>query len=71
VSEPQRPVAGPGHGITLSRATKVWALVGLNSFGGPAGQIAVMHRLVVEQRRWSRSPPRRSSASSSSTSPSR
>jgi chromate transporter len=30
----------------------VWAQVGLNSFGGPAGQIAVMHRMLVDQRRW-------------------
>jgi chromate transporter len=30
----------------------VWAEVGLNSFGGPAGQIAVMHRAVVDERRW-------------------
>jgi chromate transporter len=26
--------------------------VALNSFGGPAGQIAVMHRIFVEERRW-------------------
>jgi chromate transporter len=38
--------------IGLAQATRVWAQVGLNSFGGPAGQIAVMHRIVVEQRRW-------------------
>jgi len=30
----------------------VWAYVGLNSFGGPAGQISVMHREFVEQRGW-------------------
>lgn len=35
------------HGIGFAQAAKVWALVGLNSFGGPAGQIAVMHRMVV------------------------
>jgi len=40
------------HGIGLGEATRVWALVGLNSFGGPAGQIAVMHRMLVEERRW-------------------
>jgi len=40
------------HGIGLREATRVWALVGLNSFGGPAGQIAVMHRMLVEERRW-------------------
>lgn len=38
--------------VTLAEATRVWAYVGVNSFGGPAGQIAVMHREVVEKRRW-------------------
>lgn len=42
----------PGHGIGLGEATRVWGLVALNSFGGPAGQIAVMHRLLVDERRW-------------------
>ena len=42
----------PSHGVSLGHATRIWALVGLNSFGGPAGQIAVMHRMLVEQRRW-------------------
>jgi chromate transporter len=44
--------AGPEHGIGLAEATRVWGLVALNSFGGPAGQIAVMHRFLVEDRRW-------------------
>ena len=30
----------------------VWARVAALSFGGPAGQIAVMHRIVVEEKRW-------------------
>lgn len=30
---------------------KLWTRVALNSFGGPAGQIAVIHRLVVEERK--------------------
>ena len=30
--------------VPLRTAARVWALVGLQSFGGPAGQIAVMHR---------------------------
>ena len=30
----------------------MWAKIGLNSFGGPAGQIAVMHDELVERRRW-------------------
>jgi len=37
---------------TLGEATRVWARIGLLSFGGPAGQIALMHRELVEQRRW-------------------
>ena len=31
---------------------RVWARIALLSFGGPAGQIAVMHRILVEERRW-------------------
>lgn len=44
--------SSPRHGITLREATRVWAYVGVNSFGGPAGQIAVMHREIVERRNW-------------------
>jgi chromate transporter len=33
-------------------AVRTWARVGLLSFGGPAGQIAVMHRILVEEKRW-------------------
>jgi chromate transporter len=36
----------------MREATRVWGLVAINSFGGPAGQIGVMHRLLVEERRW-------------------
>jgi chromate transporter len=43
---------GDSHGISLGDATRVWWLVALNSFGGPIGQISVMHRLLVEERRW-------------------
>ena len=42
----------PGQAVPFGDAVRLWARVGLNSFGGPAGQIAVMHRLVVEERRW-------------------
>src|SRR5206468_7763185 len=41
-----------GAGVTFREALVVWTRVGLNSFGGPAGQIAVMHRIVVEEKRW-------------------
>lgn len=42
----------PAHGVSLAEAMPVWLRVALLSFGGPAGQIAVMHRIVVQERRW-------------------
>ena len=38
--------------LTLRQAFPVWLRIGLLSFGGPAGQIALMHRELVEKRRW-------------------
>jgi chromate transporter len=38
--------------ISFSEATRAWVRVALLSFGGPAGQIAVMHRILVEEKRW-------------------
>jgi chromate transporter len=40
------------HSISLQDAARVWARIALLSFGGPAGQIAVMHRVLVEEKRW-------------------
>jgi chromate transporter len=40
------------HGIPFSEAVRVWAKIAALSFGGPAGQIAVMHRILVEEKRW-------------------
>jgi chromate transporter len=37
---------------TFREAFWVWCRVALLSFGGPAGQIAVMHRILVEEKRW-------------------
>ena len=37
---------------TFREALAVWAKIGVLSFGGPAGQIALMHRILVEERRW-------------------
>lgn len=45
-------MSAPGHGVSLSEAFRVWSRVALLSFGGPAGQIAVMHRIIVEEKRW-------------------
>jgi chromate transporter len=38
--------------ISFSEAVRVWARIAALSFGGPAGQIAVMHRILVEEQRW-------------------
>jgi chromate transporter len=47
-----RPAAGIRGPASFGDALRTWAYVGLNSFGGPAGQIAVMHRELVERRGW-------------------
>src|SRR5882724_3865996 len=41
-----------GHGISFGEAFRVWLRVAMLSFGGPAGQIAVMHRILVEEKNW-------------------
>jgi chromate transporter len=38
--------------VTLAEATRFWFQLGWVSFGGPAGQIALLHRELVERRRW-------------------
>jgi len=38
--------------VSLAEAFRVWLRIALLSFGGPAGQIAVMHRILVEEKRW-------------------
>ena len=37
---------------TFSEALKVWFKIGCLSFGGPAGQIALMHRVIVDEKKW-------------------
>ncbi len=44
--------AHPAHGIHFREAVRAWARIAALSFGGPAGQIAVMHRILVEEKRW-------------------
>jgi chromate transporter len=49
------PVSGAKdgrHGVSLGEAFRVWARIAALSFGGPAGQIAVTHRILVEEKRW-------------------
>ena len=42
-------VAGMHRCPRFGEATRVWLRIGLLSFGGPAGQIALMHRILVEE----------------------
>lgn len=49
---PGRASDTPAHGVSFGEAIRVWARVAALSFGGPAGQIAVMHRIIVEEKRW-------------------
>src|SRR5438034_1064255 len=46
------PKTGHAHGVSLGAATRVWLRVATLSFGGPAGQIAVMHRIIVDEKKW-------------------
>ena len=53
LARPPRPATGEdGSYPSLSEAPRTWIRVALLSFGGPAGQIAVMHRIIVEEKRW-------------------
>ncbi|MFN3686377.1 chromate efflux transporter [Salinarimonas sp.] len=49
--QPENDAVRPAH-PTLREALAVWTRIALLSFGGPAGQIAVMHRILVEEKRW-------------------
>jgi chromate transporter len=49
---PSHPAMSLSHGVSLREAFWTWMRVAALSFGGPAGQIAVMHRILVEEKRW-------------------
>ncbi|MFM8345573.1 MAG: chromate efflux transporter [Betaproteobacteria bacterium] len=52
-SEPVSPdSAAPVASVSFSEALRFWLKLGFISFGGPAGQIAIMHAELVERRRW-------------------
>src|ERR1700739_3962533 len=42
----------PSHSVSLREAFLVWSRVAALSFGGAAGQIAVMHRIIVDEKKW-------------------
>lgn len=42
----------PRPSVPFGEAVRAWVKVAVHSFGGPAGQIAVMHRVLVEEKRW-------------------
>lgn len=42
----------PNRAVSLKEASRFWLQLGLVSFGGPAGQIALLHRELVERRCW-------------------
>src|SRR5437763_939725 len=49
MSTPERHA---GMTVPFRDAIRVWTRVAALSFGGPAGQIAVMHRILVDEKRW-------------------
>jgi chromate transporter len=46
------PPSDQGHGVSFRGAFFVWLKIAALSFGGPAGQIAVMHRILVDEKHW-------------------
>jgi chromate transporter len=50
-AQPEQP-AEAGGVVSLGEATRAWFSISLQTFGGPAGQIAVMQHALVDQKRW-------------------
>ena len=46
------PAVAPPDAVSFAEALRFWLKLGFISFGGPAGQIAIMHTELVERRRW-------------------
>src|SRR5258708_29342626 len=46
------PATAPPDPVSFSEAFRFWLRLGFISFGGPTGQIAIMHQELVERRRW-------------------
>ena len=52
VAAESRDTVSTASPISFGEALRLWTKIGWLSFGGPAGQIALMHRELVERRRW-------------------
>ena len=48
----QAPGSAEGAAVSFAEAWRTWLKIGLLGFGGPAGQIALMHRILVDEKRW-------------------
>jgi len=46
------PIPSEPATVSWREALRTWAYIGVHSFGGPAGQIAVMHKVLVEKKKW-------------------
>lgn len=49
---PMGRTSGTADAVPFRTALRVWLVISLQTFGGPAGQIAVMHRSLVDDKRW-------------------
>ncbi len=52
MARPASDVMEASRAPTFAEALRVWLEIGLLSFGGPAGQIALMHKVLVDEKRW-------------------
>jgi chromate transporter len=52
VRQPKREAGPSGHAVGFREAFGYWVRLGFISFGGPAGQIAIMQRDLVDRKRW-------------------
>src|SRR6266536_2446831 len=59
-SRPKRPremtvqtdIVAASASPTFGEAFRLWFKIGCINFGGPAGQIAMMHRMLVDEKKW-------------------
>ncbi|HXY71578.1 MAG TPA: chromate efflux transporter [Actinomycetota bacterium] len=52
MSRDKAPSSDPGHGVSFREAARFWTKLGFINFGGPSGQISIMHEEIVVRRKW-------------------